>query len=94
VLTHNDPDDAKWEVVTYSVGRLIEDPEPDSDYIEGRDKSQHNRPLTPYYSTEDSEFSTKYDRAVARLDRIKTKELATQSPDYDHNQYTCLIKHC
>jgi hypothetical protein len=39
MLTHDDPNDAEWEVVTYGVGQLIEDLESDSNYIEGRDKS-------------------------------------------------------
>jgi hypothetical protein len=39
MLTYNDPNNAEWEVVTYSVGQLIEDLESNSNYIEGKDKS-------------------------------------------------------
>jgi hypothetical protein len=96
MLTHDDPDDADWEVVTHGVGRLMEDSESDDGYIEGRDESQHGRPLTPYYSTEDLEFSAKCDRAIAQLDKITTRELAKQQqePDYNHDLDTCHIAQC
>ena len=95
VLTHNDPNNAEWEVVTHGVGRLMEDSDHDSEYIEGRDESQHGRPPTPYYSTDDLEFSAKCDRAIAQLDKIKARELAKQQqPDYDHDLNTCHRKQC
>lgn len=74
----------------------MEDPECDNEYIEGRDKSQHGRPLTPYYSAEDLEFLAKCKRALVQLRRIKTKELAKQQqgPDYNHDPNTCRIEQC
>lgn len=94
MLTHDDPDDAEWEVVTHGVGRLMEDSDHDSEYIEGRDESQHGRPPTPYYSTEELEFSAKCDRAIAQLDKIKERELAKPTPNYNHDLNTCRIKQC
>ena len=74
----------------------MEDSDHDSEYIEGRDESQHGRPPTPYYSTEDLEFLAKYDHTIAQLNKITTQELAKQQQglDYNYDLYTCTIKEC
>ena len=73
----------------------MEDSDHNSEYIKGRDESQHGRPPTPYYSTEDLEFSAKCDRAIAQLNKIKARELAKQQrPDYDHDPHVCNITRC
>ena len=73
----------------------MEDSDHNSKYIEGRDESQHGRPPTPYYSTDDLEFSAKCKRAIAQLNKIKARELAKQQqPDYDHDLNACHRKQC